>query len=135
MLNNFISTSTVQAIKDAMSPIGAAIGKGAEYGWTVLIKQQYVVGFGDLFLALGSLIVLVIAYRFAIFTFNKQIEIGKVDQYNDGGYGILCGLSVVAGAVAFCILLAALYGGVAHFINPDFYALQFLVDAVKPASN
>lgn len=134
MFNNFISSSTVQSIKDAMTPVATAIGQGAQYGWTILIKQQYVVAATDVVWAIGLLLIIVGIWKVAQLAFKEQAANDEKNKYNDGGAGILGALIVVVGLAVFIFMCMFITDAIGHIINPDFYALQFLLDTVKPAS-
>lgn len=136
MLNNFISSSTVQSIKDAMTPVATAIGKGAEYGWTIVIKQMYVQGIGYALAAICSF-----AIAWTLFYWGREwLKEAKAyknnNSYSTDGDGLYMGAFIFLTLSAFVLSFGVMsvYAAIAHFINPDFYALQFLIDAVKPAS-
>ncbi len=127
MFDKFISTSTVQSIKDAMTPVALAIGKGAEYGWTILIKQQYVYGVGFAIAAVGSLVLMALF----IWMFRSLSEAAKDSTgFSRGDYDFLIAFAFLASVACLICIFAFAFQSAAHFINPDYYALQYLLDTV-----
>ena len=123
MFDKVISSSTIQAIKDAMTPVAEALGKGAEYTWVVLIKQQYVV-------AVGDFIGFVVGMVAGLLILKWTIIMYKTDRYGTNPGWFFSGAFALGG---IGMSMYALYDGLAHIINPDFYVLQFLISAVTGA--
>lgn len=140
MFDSFISSSTVSAIKEAMIPVAEKIGNGAEYVWVVLVKQMFVQGFGWAVAGIAAMVLCLVAVKLVFWSY----EVGKplVDKQTDSyystkgnGYMAICVISTIASVVLFGLASVFAYFAIAHFINPDFYAIKFLIDAVRPAAN
>ena len=111
-----------------MTPVAVAIGKGAEYGWTVLIKQEYVNGVG-FSIAAGACVILLFVFIWLVKKMAKGWS--TAPTYDQEGY--------IMGTIFFslfgvgCFIGACSFGwnAAAHFINPDYYAIKFLLETVN----
>ncbi len=121
-----MSPETLRAIQTALAPIAAKIGEGASYGWGVVLRQQMVVAVGDFIIVGISLIVIIAAVVAGIIAYKtKPYEDARTVLSMFSFFGIVAGLMVLGFAG---------YDGIAHLVNPDYYALQFFIDLVRPAS-
>lgn len=106
-------------VKSLLAQVSEKIGQGAEYGWEVVLKQQYVDGiFGILWgvLSLGGFVYLLRWY------------IKKDKSYWEAAHlGVWVCLIILVFLGVF-----ALESGVGHLINPDFYAIKFFISLVNP---
>lgn len=132
MLDSLIGTSTISLIKDSMVSVSTAIGQGAEYAWQVIILQMYVQAAQYLIFALFAFILTLWSYARLKETWKdfKAAHRGSRDGLGVMGavLGIICAFSLFIG-------MLFLTGSAGRLINPDFYAIQFLVNAVKPSSD
>lgn len=110
-----MNTETVNAIKDALAPIAAKIGQGAEYGWDVVVRQQYINGVLNIAYSIMGLVYLLvyIPYLFRAIKRDKESEMFPIMV---GG---------VIGIFALLALIIDLGNGVQHLLNPAYYALDF----------
>lgn len=117
-----MNPETINAIKEALAPIAAKIGQGAEYGWEIVMRQQYIQGV-TLFIWAGSLI---IATFVCIYASNKCWANKKRDgQYSDWEIG---GVMGAIGAIIFAICaVICLVAGIQHILNPAYYSLDFFI--------
>lgn len=108
-------------VKNAITEIARGLGVGAEYVWSVLVKQYVVIGIAEL---LKLLLVIVIATIGFIFTYkvlknNKEITWKIIP-------GLLCiFLSIIyIPTIDYIVILQGL-------INPDFGAINYVLDFIK----
>jgi hypothetical protein len=124
-----MTPETIQAIKEALQPVAAKIGQGTEFGWEVVVRQQYVEA------ALGTLFALIfapLAAYFGAWSLRKGAEIRKADRWANYEFNyFLGGILLVFASLAFVV---GTITAVTHFINPEFYALKFFIELVKPTT-
>ena len=121
-----MNEETVDAIKEALTPIAEKIGEGAKFGWEVVVRQQYVEAFGLIASAVSFLVV----FGLGIFFIRKGINYERKNNYDDEG------LAFTMGGVGMTVLGAVfagvnLYQGVARLINPEYYAIQFFIGLIN----
>lgn len=117
-----MNADTINAIKEAFVPIAEKIGQGADYGWEVVVLQQYVTAIGNFIGTVVFFIAGVILWRFS----NRTLW-----DTADENPGWFCCMALSLGA--FGVSAMALYEGVAHLINPYYYALEFFITLGKSA--
>lgn len=127
-IKNKIMEKYIEELKPVFAQVAEKIGQGAEFGWGVVLKQQYVYAISNLIgsvLALISLIVGIILVRYGL-----KLQSQKVDWYKtDGDDFIFSGGGLIIGGLSAFIL--TLMHGIAYLINPEYYALQFFISLVK----
>lgn len=131
-----MTPETIDAIKGAMLPIAEKIGQTAEWGWIVVLKQQYVIaaqmGIAVVFfLALSS----ALAYWAGKWSFMIPPESKdwvEADRRKNRIAVIV--LSSFGSFMSLAIAMAILGGATGRLINPDYYALQFFIQLVSPSS-
>ena len=117
-----MNEQTITQLKEFFTPVAEKVGEGAEFGWEVVMKQQYVVATLGLAWVLLGLIGLFITYKIV-----KKILAS--DVYDPKFPATIIGL-----AGGFLCLIAIIEGGydaITHFINPEFYAIEFFIGLVK----
>ncbi len=128
-----INKETIEAIQAALAPVAEKIGQGAEYVWTTVVTQQYVIGISYCIWA-AACAVGAVAMFFLSRKFWKNHKPTK-DYYSTGdGWDVA---AVFAGVVAFVLPIVSVIcvtQGVMHLINPGFYALEFFVQLGKTAT-
>lgn len=138
-MNNFISSSTIDAIQKAMAPIAAAIGQGATGAWAIVVRQQYAEGFTGL---IFSCILLAIPVIFCLVMWISAIKYDKREakRHEDGAkpydkdvMSMLIGTAIFGTITTVFIAVFMslwIYTSVLKLMNPDYYALQFMVQSV-----
>lgn len=125
----------VNQIKDFLAPVADKIGQGAQYGWSVVMRQMVIIGIADAIGALVALVVLIGAIVLVVEAGKKSDDTKK--SYDDKkeaeeeaeiikGVGLFIGLVAL---IAFCICS---YVAVAHLANPGFYTLQYFIGLAHP---
>jgi|SRR5581483_6776945 len=125
-----MSPDTVKAIQQALQPVADKIGQGAQYGWAIVVKQQYIEGVTSLITFALWLVVLTIAGGFLFRGLTKY------DWERDAGgkYAVY----FIAGGITFVIVFLGIIiadpftWGLKHLLNPDYYALQFFISLANP---
>lgn len=122
-----MSEDIITQLKEVMTPIALKIGEGAEFGWEVVMKQQYVeavVAFSFLFF---GIILLLLGYYLSVKTdWNSR-------DNNEGKTGVpAMVLLVIGGIITFFAFLTVLFeSAIGKLINPEYYAIQFFINLVK----
>lgn len=108
-------------VKNAITEIARGLGVGAEYVWTVLVRQQVVLGITELIelLLILSLIIAGIVWLWKTIKKNEAIS-WKVLP---GAFLILFG-TLMFGRVDLIIIVQGL-------VNPDFGAINYVLDFIK----
>lgn len=124
-----INAETITAIQTALAPVAEKIGQGAEYVWTTVVTQQYVIGISLLiwagFTMLGALAT-------GFFT-RKCLQLAK-QEGSYSGWEIPAIFLGIATMVLPIIAVVCLTNGVMHLINPGYYALEFFITLGKSAT-
>lgn len=108
-------------VKNAITEIARGLGVGAEYVWTVLVKQQVVLGITELIELLLILCLIIIGVVWLWKTIKKNESISWVVL--PGAFLILFG-SFMFGNVDLTTIIQGL-------INPDFGAINYVLDFIK----
>jgi len=111
----------IEELKPFMAEVASKIGEGAEFGWEVVIKQQYVVAALSLAWVLISLVGI-----YACWKIGKKIYKDS-NQYNKGSAFFMFFPAIII----FMILGFNFDTAITHFINPEYYALEFFINLVK----
>lgn len=128
-----INKETVDAIQAALAPVAEKIGQGAEYVWTTVVTQQYVVGVSYLIWSGATVIagaIMVLLSRKAW----KMQQTTKTYASESTGWDVSAVFAGVASAGFFLTAVICLTQGVMHLINPGYYALEFFVQLGKTAT-
>ncbi len=95
--------------------------------WRILIKQQYVEAVGNFILAFIGMVCFYALYKIARWVVKNP----------DTSDGLI--LAIMMGGMMLAVLgvmgLFGLYEGIAHMINPEYYAIKDIVEFIKPINN
>lgn len=117
-----MNPETVNAIKEALVPIAEKIGQGAEFGWEVVLRQQYVSAVGYFLVAGVAFIAICVGVGLIV----AGLRYEKRGSFDDGKFArIAFGLVSSVGGLLF--FAGAVFNGMARLINPEYYALQFFI--------
>ena len=116
----------IEVVTTALQPLAEKLGTTAQYVWGLQVKQAYV----D-----GSIALVVLLFGIALITvailWMKKINDNLETQRNTE----MDGFGVVASVILFIAGFIFLYINVPTilncFINPEYYALQHLINLVK----
>lgn len=140
------SSSTIAAIKEALVPVAAKIGQGAEYAWEVVVKQQYVEGITGLIFSVLFILFFIVMLVFFVRQANKwerkskEMTENKASFRNErkqaesnmNGYAVAALVTGIIGALVTIGMLTWAYHSTLQLLNPDFYAFQFFIDLAHP---
>jgi len=128
MTMEIITKEAVESIKEIMTPVAQKIGETAEWGWGVVVKQMYV----EATLATVYIVIGLIALGVGVSIVKWMYSKAKESEYD--GEGWIAGCFVISAIVCLStipFILANIHTAVTHFINPEFYAIQFFIGLVK----
>jgi hypothetical protein len=108
-------------VKNAITEIAKGLGVGAEYVWTVLVKQQVVLGITELIELLLILCLIIIGVVWLWKTIKKNEAISWVVL--PGAFLILFG-TLMFGRVDLITIIQGL-------VNPDFGAINYVLNFIK----
>lgn len=108
-------------VKNAITEIARGLGVGAEYVWTVLVKQYVVIGIAELLKLLLIIIITIIGFIFTYKVLKNNKEITW--KILPGLLFILLGLFYIT-TIDYIVILQGL-------INPDFGAIDYVLDFIK----
>lgn len=123
-----MNTETINQIKEIMQPVADKIGQGAEFGWSVVMRQQLVIAVGGVVMFVVGCILAYIVYRLIKFSIKKYNEAGGRYSSWDLTGGLI---GIFGGGTALVLIVAGLFESITHFINPAYYAIQFFIGLVK----
>jgi hypothetical protein len=118
-----MNENTIEQIKLALQPIAEKIGEGAEFGWEVIIRQQYVNAImGGVWFVVSLLMI-----GLGVWLFKKLYK--KDANYNENDLlwvvsGVLFPILLLIAATSFETLITRL-------LNPAYYAIEFLLTIIK----
>lgn len=115
-----MNQETIVAIKDALAPVAAKIGEGAEYSWQILVKGQYAEGWALLVVG-ACLLTLAI-----IVTIGACIWWRTTEEYDDTRVVLIVvpALIWVFGGTVGGIMI---YEGLIRVLAPEYAALKYLI--------
>ena len=111
----------IDRLLEALEPVAEKLGQGAEFLWRTIVNQAIVDGITFTFVGVVLFV--------ATFILATKVVPYLIDR--DGGW---YGMAIAASVVAFGVGIAALsftLDGMRHLINPEFYAVRELLDAVR----
>ena len=115
-----------EAVQVILQPLADKLGTTPQHVLELQIKQAYVDGYISVFWSLVGLFIVVRFYIVMKKIKKEKIEIkeGTEEYYKIGAYGVY----LVIGALIFLYNFSTT---LKCFINPEYYALQHLIQLVK----
>lgn len=116
---------------ELLQQLAAKLGTTSEYLWSILIKQAYVsVVIDIIFYGIGVTFVY-LTYKYAPKLWKKgdaeETDLELAYYFAAGGMMLIAGIS------ALCTIIGLPYT-LGTLINPEYWALKQILDAIKPAS-
>ena len=118
-------------LKTLFAAVGEKIGQGAEFAWTTVMQQQYAIAFVDL---IWAIFFMGVSIFFGILAKNLFKEYKTASYSEKDGYLAFGIVSTILTMIATAVAFAWLSDSVMHFINPNYYALEFFINLVKPVA-
>lgn len=112
-----MNPETIEKIKEVLAPVALKIGEGAEFGWGVILKQQYVNAVSGFFWGIVGSVGFVLFLGWFI---KKDKSYWEMAWF--GSSLVLVGL--------FLMGMCGFQVAITHLINPEYYALRFFIDLV-----
>lgn len=117
-----ISTTTLASLSSFFTPVAEKIGQGAQYGWQIVIQQQYVTACLGIFWALLGIAGMILCAKY-VFPWAKK--------YAPDSEGFTYFIAVLTSCMPLLSFIIGATVAITHFLNPAFYALQFFINLVK----
>ena len=120
----------IEAGKELAAQLSIAVGQGAEWLWPILVKQQYVQGFQAL---LGCSAIAGVLYLIArlLIKDSGKVKAKERRAYEDWEPAATAGWSFLLSIAGTLLLVLGLSLALGRFINPEFYALDYLLSQVS----
>ena len=122
-----MDTETIDKLEEVFAPVAERIGQGAEFGYSVVLRQQYVSGVLGAVAFLIGLVVLVVIRKYAV---PRMVRLSGQDRHSDWRFGARV-LSIVGTIVCTTVMIAGLVNAITHFLNPHYYAIAFFMNLAK----
>lgn len=120
-------------INSVINNLTEKLGVAADKLYPVLVKQVYVDGIKNIVGALIGLL-LIIAAIFLVKTFKKKWS-KSLKEYDKQNYECVTPLAIIGIVIVFIagitILTICTTQAMCRFINPDWYALQMVLNQIK----
>lgn len=113
-------------IKQELSPLAEKIGQGAEFTYGLFVKQVYVNAFGGMLWTIVGIILFVFSKK--MWKYSEGLGSNYSSQDERFGSLVVALLCLVAG-LAF--VLIPTYGLIATTLNPDYQAIELIIQTVK----
>jgi len=117
---------TKEQVLEAIEAMAQALGVAAEYIWEVVMRQQLLVnGILMVFLGAVSLVIGIIGYRaFKTVRSEEPGGWGTSPSLTSNGQDVRAALSAVITVVGVIAGVIVTFVGLAHVLNPGYYALK-----------
>ena len=118
-----MNPETINKLQEVFKPVAEKIGQGAQFGYEVVLRQQYIIGVQ---LVIGAVLGL-IALSVGLWALKKFYE-KELDEYDEDMYGMRAFFGIFLGGLVFVVCL---FDSIGYLLNPHFYAIQFFMNLVK----
>ncbi len=115
---------------EQLEALARRLGTTVEQLWPILVRQA--VAEGLVFLLVGGGVGAALAYASRRFYLGRQAIIAQAkDRYqsDDLRFGLMMGC-ILTGAAAVVVLPLTVSAGILHLLNPEFYALRYVLAAI-----
>lgn len=120
----------IEQLKPVFAEVAVKIGQGAEFGWTVVMKQQMIEAVFSIGFVIFFGVLLLATYKLNRWAYNMW---GKSLRYDRDSYMVVVVISTIVGVGLFFGALYNLTDAIAHLVNPEYYTLKFFIDLARPA--
>jgi hypothetical protein len=118
-------------VLDFLDKLGQQITTTSQQVFEIYTKQAYVTGITDLIISAVLLIFMIGNIVFAYKTYKKLDTTDSLGEKENENLGMGVLLSGVAGVIAFIVFCALLTHGVQALINPQYFAIQDVIQTIK----
>ena len=124
------TTQLVEQLKPMFEKVAEKIGTGAEFGWEVILRQQFAYGIANVMLAIAFMIGLYFLIKILKYCLKMKKSLAEQgNHYNDWGIGV--GVSAIVSFFLSFGIVVSLYEAILRLYNPAFYVLEFLMGIIK----
>lgn len=128
----------VEKLTPVFQSVAEKIGEGAEFGWSIVYRQQIAYGIKDAIMCFLELVILIIFLVITVKITKYSIKKNKEEEEKGNYTGeylsfmfIPIGITIIY-FIVFCIdFFARLGSAILHLTNPSYYALEFFINLVK----
>jgi len=127
-------------ILDFLSKLGEQVSSTGQEVFKIYMQQSYVDGISSLIWASVLFLIFIVGsgiVSFKILKYAKKLKEKDEDDYDEEEYVIamVIGIAVIVVSIIIFLIfgMSELTNGIKHLINPQYYALQDLSNAVKNA--
>lgn len=123
-----------------VASLAQQLGQTAAHVYGVIVKQQVVEGISSILWGVFSLLFVLFLANTAKNIYKKVYAHFLAQDGNSEGDAVFAG-ALCAGVIAFImfmvwpIIATSIIDGIKKVINPEYYAIEFLLDQVKPQEN
>lgn len=117
-------------LKALLAGVSEKIGEGAGFAWEIVVHQQFAIGITKLIWA-SLFLIPIICLAIITYQCGKQAVKSKHDA--DEAQGWICVMFLLLAIIGGLLIGAFgfIQDGVLHVLNPQYYAIEFFVNAVK----
>jgi len=117
-------------VLDFLSKLGEQVNVAGQQVFKIYVQQAYATGITDLVVALIGFIVMMGSIIFT-YKFYKKVDKNISDSETREFSVIMICISGVVGLIGLVVFSINITDGIKELINPQYYALQDLFNAVK----
>jgi hypothetical protein len=118
-----------EQVNSVIDNIASKLSVPATKLFEVLARQSFAEGVADLLTAGIFGLILIAGIKIAL----RNFRVGVADDWSDGSTGFWCGLGTVASIAVLIPLVIYTRNGVMEIMNPQYYAVRFILEALTPA--
>ncbi len=143
----------MENITEFLGQLASQLGVAVEYLWTTLVRQQYAEGITGLIMCSVGLIFLIILAVFATrytrmansnyerlvqdrlengtgYNGSYRVSSFKEDRWNTIRLAVPI-VSFIVGFILLCVMVGAIPTAIQQLINPEYFALKEVLDAIS----
>lgn len=115
----------IDMAQTSITKMAEGMGVAVPELWRILIKQQYVEAMGSFIWFVVGMICFYAIYKLIKWAFKADLE----------ELVVIVGFIVLGLFLMGVLGLSELYAGIAHIINPEYYAIKDIANFINPPSN
>jgi len=109
--------------------LAAKLGVAAGEVWKILVKQSVVEAWQQVATGVVFVLVMVAFIYFGRWCWKRYEESGGYGDWNTSAL-IAYSLALIPAVIAICSVITA----ISRFVNPEYYALQVILETLKPVA-
>jgi small-conductance mechanosensitive channel len=117
-----------EKVTQYIDALAAKLGVAAEHVYGVLVRQQVAEGIVNIIV--GTLVLAVLI--FALMVLIKKVELPRiVDEFDLLGYVFVAAILLLIIGLPGSYAVSEISDGIKHVINPEYYAIREILNAIK----